>query len=217
MLHVSMVGCGAIGRGVLELLKSDPDVAFDVVIVPEGTMDEARGALSTLAPNVRVATRLADDERRPDLLVECAGHQALQEHVVPALERGIPCLVVSVGALSEPGLADRLEAAARRGNTQVQLLSGAIGAIDALAAARVGGLDEVVYTGRKPARAWVGTPAEKLFDLDALTQPTVIFRGHCTRGRAALSEERQRGGHGIAGRAGPGPHVGEAAGRSGRG
>ncbi len=175
MLHVSMVGCGAIGRGVLELLKADPDVAFDVVIVPEGQMDEARSALSALAPNVRVATGL--DGQRPDLLVECAGHQALEEHIVPALERGIPCMVVSVGALSEPGLVERLEAAARRGNTQVQLLSGAIGAIDALAAARVGGLDEVIYTGRKPARAWSGTPAAELFDLDALTETTVIFEG----------------------------------------
>ncbi|NUO86995.1 MAG: aspartate dehydrogenase, partial [Cupriavidus sp.] len=163
MLHVSMVGCGAIGRGVLELLKSDPDVVFDVVIVPEHTMDEARGAVSALAPRARVATQL--DDQRPDLLVECAGHHALEEHIVPALERGIPCMVVSVGALSEPGMAERLEAAARRGGTQVQLLSGAIGAIDALAAARVGGLDEVIYTGRKPARAWTGTPAEQLFDL----------------------------------------------------
>lgn len=175
MLHVSMVGCGAIGRGVMELLKSDPDVVFDVVIVPEHTMDEARDAVSALAPSARVATHL--DERRPDLLVECAGHHALEEHIVPALERGIPCMVVSVGALSEPGMAERLEAAARRGGTQVQLLSGAIGAIDALAAARVGGLDEVIYTGRKPARAWTGTPAEQLFDLDALTEPTVIFEG----------------------------------------
>ncbi|WP_432262129.1 aspartate dehydrogenase [Cupriavidus sp. TMH.W2] len=175
MLHVSMVGCGAIGRGVMELLKSDPDVVFDVVIVPEHTMDEARDAVSALAPSARVATQL--DERRPDLLVECAGHHALEEHIVPALERGIPCMVVSVGALSEPGMAERLEAAARRGGTQVQLLSGAIGAIDALAAARVGGLDEVIYTGRKPARAWIGTPAEQLFDLDALTEATVIFEG----------------------------------------
>ncbi|MCO4862164.1 aspartate dehydrogenase [Cupriavidus sp. WGlv3] len=175
MLHVSMVGCGAIGRGVMELLKSDPDVVFDVVIVPEHTMDEARGAVSALAPRARVATQL--DDQRPDLLVECAGHHALEEHIVPALERGIPCMVVSVGALSEPGMAERLEAAARRGGTQVQLLSGAIGAIDALAAARVGGLDEVIYTGRKPARAWTGTPAEQLFDLEALTETTVIFEG----------------------------------------
>lgn len=177
MLHVSMVGCGAIGRGVLELLKSDPDVVFDLVIVPEGTMDEARSAVSALAPHARVATHLSEAHGRPDLLVECAGHRALEEHIVPALELGIPCMVVSVGALSEPGLADRLEAAARRGGTQVQLLSGAIGAIDALAAARVGGLDEVIYTGRKPPRAWKDTPAEQRVDLDALDGPTVIFEG----------------------------------------
>jgi len=177
MLHVSMVGCGAIGQGVLELLKSDPDVCFDAVIVPEHAMDKAREAIAPLAPNARVVTRLSTDAR-PDLLVECAGHDALEEHVVPALEQGIDCLVVSVGALSEPGVAERLEAAARRGNAQMQLLSGAIGAIDALAAARVGGLDAVIYTGRKPPRAWKDTPAEQQFDLDALREPTVIFEGN---------------------------------------
>ena len=86
-------------------------------------------------------------------------------------------MVVSVGALSEPGLAERLEQAARRGKTQVQLLSGAIGAIDALSAARIGGLDAVVYTGRKPPFAWKGTPADSAFDLDALAEATVIFEG----------------------------------------
>lgn len=180
MLHVSMVGCGAIGQGVLELLKSDPDVRFDAVIVPEHAMDKAREAIAPLAPHARVTTHLSAsaDGPRPDLLVECAGHDALEEHVMPALEQGIDCLVVSVGALSEPGLAERLEAAARRGHAQVQLLSGAIGAIDALAAARVGGLDAVIYTGRKPPRAWKDTPADGQFDLDALLEPTVIFEGN---------------------------------------
>jgi aspartate dehydrogenase len=112
-----------------------------------------------------------------DLVVECAGHGAIEEHVIPALERGVPCLVASVGALSLPGVAERLEQAARRGRTQAQLLSGAIAGIDARAAARVGGLESVVYTGRKPPQAWKGTPAERECDLDALKAPYCIFDG----------------------------------------
>jgi aspartate dehydrogenase len=177
MLHVSMIGCGAIGVGVMELLKSDPEVTFDLIIVPEAGLAAARAIVSPLAPHARVAASLDPNELRPDLLIECAGHRALEEHILPALERGIPCMVVSVGALSEPGLVERLEAAARRGNTQVQLLSGAIGAIDALAAAKIGGLDSVVYTGRKPPNAWKDTPAEALFDLPNLQTATVIFEG----------------------------------------
>ncbi|RJF96936.1 aspartate dehydrogenase [Noviherbaspirillum cavernae] len=175
MLHVSMIGCGAIGVGVMELLKSDPEVTFDLVIVPENGVDAARSVVSSLAPQAKVAAGL--NGSRPDLLIECAGHRAIEEHIIPALERGIPCMVVSVGALSEPGLVERLEEAAQRGKTQVQLLSGAIGAIDALSAAKIGGLDSVVYTGRKPPYAWKGTPAEDKFDLDKLETATVIFEG----------------------------------------
>ena len=176
MLHVSMIGCGAIGIGVMEILKSDPEVAFDMVVVPEAHMDNARGVVSALAPAARVVSRLGDEH--PDLLIECAGHQAIGEHIIPALERGIACMVVSIGALSEPGLVEKLEAAARKGKTQVQLLSGAIGAIDALAAAKVGGLESVVYTGRKPPQAWKDTPADGMFDLASLTEATVIFEGN---------------------------------------
>jgi len=186
MLHVSMIGCGAIGIGVMELLKSDPEVTFDLIIVPEAHMESARTAVSALAPQARVVDRLNAQDRHPDLLVECAGHHAIEEHIIPALQRGIPCMVVSIGALSEPGLVERLEAAARAGKTQVQLLSGAIGAIDALSAARVGGLDSVVYTGRKPPGAWKDTPADGPFDLDHLQTATVIFEGTRAKQHACI-------------------------------
>jgi aspartate dehydrogenase len=97
--------------------------------------------------------------------------------VIPLLERGVDVALVSVGALAEEGLPERLEAAARAGGAQVTLVSGAIGAIDAIAAARIGGLDEVIYTGRKPPLGWIGSPAEKAVDLKTLARPAVIFEG----------------------------------------
>ena len=88
------------------------------------------------------------------LCLECAGHEALGTHVMEALRRGVECAVLSTGALAEPGLPERLSDAALQGGTQVHLLSGAIGGMDAIAAARLGGLDEVTYTGRKPPSSW---------------------------------------------------------------
>ncbi|MFC3608198.1 aspartate dehydrogenase [Stutzerimonas tarimensis] len=176
MLNITMIGCGAIGIGALELLEKDPDLCVDAVIVPENSEELVRQRLAGFVRPPRVLTALPADAR-PDLLVECAGHRAIEEHVLPALERGIPCLVVSVGALSELGLAERLEAAARRGGTYIELLPGAIGGIDALSAAKVGGLDAVLYVGRKPASAWKGTPAEQVCDLDSISEATVIFQG----------------------------------------
>lgn len=176
MLHIAMIGCGAIGVGVLELLERDPHLYVDAVIVPEASQGRVRQRLAGLRRAPRVLSELPADAH-PDLLVECAGHRAIEEHVLPALARGIPCLLVSVGALSDPVLAARLEVAAERGGTRIELLPGAIGGIDALAAARVGGLESVRYTGRKPARAWLGTPGEQVCDLQRLDEARVIFEG----------------------------------------
>ena len=111
------------------------------------------------------------------LVLECAGHDALTAHVLVALQAGCECAVMSVGALSEEGLPEKLASAASAGNTQVHLLAGAVGGIDALAAAKHAGLESVTYTGRKPPRGWKGSPAEAVVNLDGLTMATVIFEG----------------------------------------
>ncbi|WP_054885722.1 aspartate dehydrogenase [Pseudomonas sp. NBRC 111130] len=176
MLHITMIGCGAIGVAVLELLEHDRQLQVDAVIASPGSEALVAERLARLRRPPQVLTMLPTDAR-PDLLLECAGHRAIEQHVLPALERGIPCLVVSVGALSRAGLVERLEQAAARGDTRIELLPGAIGGIDALSAAKVGGLDTVEYTGRKPAQAWKDTPAEQVCALDSLSEATVIFQG----------------------------------------
>ena len=175
MLNIALIGCGAIGSAMLELLRADSGLRVVAIVVPACGADAARTVAAVLAPQAKIVSSVPVSGI--DLVIEAAGHAAIEEHVITALARGTPCVVASVGALSAPGLPERLEAAAASGGTQVQLIAGAIGAIDALAAARIGGLDSVRYTGRKPPHAWKGTPAEQGRDLDGLTQEAVIFEG----------------------------------------
>lgn len=174
-MRVALIGCGAIGTALLELVQADGELQIAAIVVPAPFGDNTRATCQRLAPQALLTSTVP--QHGIDLVVEAAGHAAIAEHVLPALQRGVPAMVASVGALSAPGLPEQLEAAARAGGTQVQLIAGAIGAIDALAAARIGGLDVVRYTGRKPVHAWAGTPASEAHDLNALTVETVIFEG----------------------------------------
>ncbi|MBB6560754.1 aspartate dehydrogenase [Acidovorax soli] len=177
-LTLAVVGFGAIGEALARALLGDDRVRLAQVVVSPASLDAAQAACAALALDVRVASTLdLGPGQRPDLVVECAGHAAVLAHVLPALRAGIPCAMASVGALHDAELFAQLEAAAQEGGARLQLVSGAIGAIDALAAARFGGLDEVTYVGRKPPLSWTGTPAEQAFDLARLASPQVIFRG----------------------------------------
>lgn len=177
-LHIALVGFGAIGQALARQLGADGRLVLTQVVVRPSPSDALQSAAAQLAPQARVLAALdLSPGQRPDLVVECAGHSAVDAHLVPALQAGIPCVMASVGALHDQALLNRLELAASQGNTRVQLVSGAIGAIDALTAARLGGLDEVTYVGRKPPLSWKGTPAEKVCDLAQLSSPQVIFRG----------------------------------------
>jgi len=169
-----VIGCGAIGRFVLQALASDAAVAVTHLLERAARKD---ALARSLRGRPHVISALSELDAPIDCALECAGHGAVADHVPQLLERGVNVALVSVGALAAPGLPERLEAAARTGGAQLTLVSGAVGGLDAIAAARVGGLEEVVYTGRKPPLGWRGSPAEERVNLDALTQAAVIFEG----------------------------------------
>ncbi len=156
-IEVTLIGFGAIGQALVARLGTSLQARVTHVVVRASRLAETQAVLDGLQqpamawPAGRAVDQVPDNAT---LVLECAGHAALASHVIPALQRGCTCAVLSVGALAKPGLPEQLEAAARHGNTQVHLLSGAIGGIDALSAARLAGLAEVTYTGRKPPAAW---------------------------------------------------------------
>ena len=67
-------------------------------------------------------------------------------------------------------------------NRHVLVPSGAVGGLDVLRAARIGGLDTVELRTTKPPRALRGAPylAAHRIDVDAFHGPTVVFDGPAT-------------------------------------
>ena len=160
-MKIAIVGKGAIAGYLRRAL--DPKVAevAAIIVRPERLRDRPDGD-----PVWR--SSIADLPAGVSLVVDCAGHSGLKAHGVTALSQGLDVATLSLGALADRSLADALNTAAQTGNSRLHLASGAIGALDVLRAARVGGLGKVTYTGRKPPMGWKGSPAETILDLDNL-------------------------------------------------
>lgn len=169
---VALLGYGAIGQEIIKSCRLMPlGPQIDTVIVRRAACQETAHALGS---GIRVCSELPTDI---NLLIECAGHEAVKTTVLDALRSGVESAIVSSGALHDAQLAQDLEQAAIEGRTRLHVLSGAIGGIDALAAAQRLGLDSVVYRGRKPPNAWKGTAAENSIDLTTLHGPVTFFSG----------------------------------------
>lgn len=184
MRRLGLIGAGGMVATILSALADNLHAPLDhlCLLVPPGSEARAEaflaehgaGVANVFAVHTAVAALLTG---APDLVAECAGHAAVRQHGAAVLEGGCDLVVISTGALADDALRSALEAAARRGDARLILSAGAVGGVDALVAARLSGLEEVTYTGRKPPTAWRGTRAERLLDLEGLTGATIFFDG----------------------------------------
>jgi len=184
MKRLGIIGAGGIAELALTSLARALDAPLDhvAILVRPSSQSQARALLDACGATLAHATAIHTDiaallADRPDTVAECAGHTVVREHGEAVLQSGSDLIVISIGALADDALRARLEAAARAGGSRLVLPPGAVGGVDALAAARLSGVEEVIYTGRKPPKAWRGSPAEKLLDLDTLSEAAVFFEG----------------------------------------
>lgn len=174
-MRLGLIGLGAIGGEVVAAADRGelPDVELAAVLVRRQRPPSARGV--TADPDAFFAQRF-------DAVLECAGHQAVRDHGVRALAGGSDLLVTSAGALTDDALLTSLLAAAEQGRRRLVVPSAGIGALDILAGAAQGGLDEVTVTVRKDPLSWKGTAAESQCDLDRLAAPVTLYDGPVREG-----------------------------------
>lgn len=169
-LRVVLIGWGAIGSTVADLLPTD-----GIELVGVGVRTDRQ--LPGLPAPATVITDPADlAALAPDVVAEAAGRDAVVPWGRAALAAGADFVVSSVSAFADPDVLAELRTAAAASGAQIQIQTGALTGVDALVAARPMGLDVVQHRIVKPPAAWKGTPAEDLCDLDALSEPTVFSR-----------------------------------------
>ncbi|HEX6142939.1 MAG TPA: aspartate dehydrogenase [Geminicoccaceae bacterium] len=176
-MRLGIIGYGAIGSVVAEAAtRGDlPGIELASVLVRR-----ERGGLGnrlTADPARFLASRL-------DVVLECAGHQAVRDHGRRCIAAGADLVLTSIGALVDDALRRDLETVAARSGRRLILASAGIGALDILSAAAVGGLETVTITVAKDPSAWWGTEAETLVDLAALDAPVTLFDGPVREGAA---------------------------------
>lgn len=136
--RIGIIGHGAIGARVAA------DIAAGKV---KGATLEAIISRTAIQNAPAAQVEIAEALERCDLLVECAGQEALIEHGEAVLSAGVDLLATSLGALADPHLSQRLLSA---GPGRLFLTSGSIGGLDLLASgARATGYDAVRITTTK--------------------------------------------------------------------
>lgn len=179
-MRLVLVGWGAISRRVSELLPAG--VTLVGVGLRPNSVAELPGGVARVDGPEGLAGLL------PDLVIEAAGRAAVAPWGMAALAAGADFVPTSTSALTDASLMEQLVGAARAAGRQMIIPPGALGGIDALAAAAVLPLAEVRHEIIKPPAAWTGTEAERLCDLTNLTAPFAFFEGTADQAAARFPQ-----------------------------
>lgn len=183
-MKLGLIGQGVVAKQALAAMAEHMDSPLEalVVLARADSADKARDVLGSWRGQVYRELVIVNDvagliEHNPSLVAEAAGHQAVEAFGPALVSAGIDFLMTSAGALASAPLRAALDEASRTGGAKWEICSGAVGGLDILSAARLSGLEDVLYTSRKPPHAWRGTPADKLVNLESLTEAVTFYKG----------------------------------------
>ena len=148
---VGLIGCGAIGTVLAEAIDRKI-VVCDELVVFDTDAAKAQKLKRDLQFRVKIASSV--DEliaSKPKVIVEAAGQQAVRDYYGKLVESNSEIIIMSTGALLS----------LKADEPNVHFPAGAIGGLDAIAAAANAGIDEVTITSRKNPKALGKTNTEE--------------------------------------------------------
>ncbi|MEM4160704.1 MAG: aspartate dehydrogenase [Thermoplasmata archaeon] len=173
-MKVLVIGCGAIGTAITRALHQEKKIEQIFLI---DNKPEYIEALSAKYPKA-VKCSFPEVLGNVGLVIECASQQAVAQYVPTALEHGVDVLILSVGALADDALREKIFALAAEKKARVYIPSGALAGIDAVSAVKGAGIYEITLETRKPPSAFEpGLLAEYGLKREEITKEVVIYEG----------------------------------------
>ncbi|MDI6644365.1 MAG: aspartate dehydrogenase [Methanobacteriaceae archaeon] len=149
-MKVGIVGCGAIANIITNFAVEDK-LGVELKFFYDKDIERAEN-LATLVDGTAVFD-IEDMLDKVDLIIEAAAPDAVEKVIPPILERGINVIIMSVGALMNFELKNRLEKLAIENDAKIYIPSGAIVGLDGMKAASIGKIKKVTLVTRKPPRS----------------------------------------------------------------
>lgn len=183
-MKLAILGYGNIAESLIDHLENILTEPLETLIIlaRESGKEKANALIKKVKSNVArqagvVTSTQALIATQPDLVVECAGHDGVKQSVPLLLSAGIDVVLVSIGAMTDQSLAEKLQLCAKASGAKLILVSGAIGGIDIISSLSIAGDMKIQCTSSKPPLAWKNTNAESLIDLDKLDEANIFFTG----------------------------------------
>ncbi|MCX8173701.1 MAG: aspartate dehydrogenase [Thermoplasmata archaeon] len=173
-MNVLIIGCGAIGTAITRALQQEKKIEKIFLIDNKPEYIEALSTKYAKAVKCEFPRVLED----VGLAIECASQQAVATYVPVVLEHGVDVLVLSVGALADDALREKIFDLAAGKGARVYIPSGALAGIDAVSAVKGAGIYEITLETRKPPSAFEpAILAEYGLKKEEITREVVIYDG----------------------------------------
>lgn len=180
MKKLAIVGCGKLAEIVVDALIGGLLPGYQLM----GTLSRSEGKAKYLAEKItnsncgytctpcRTTAELL--ALKPDYIVESASPAAMKELVLPALENGSSVVTLSIGAFADRPFYEKVMETARKNNSRVHLVSGAIGGFDLMRTASLMGNCTASFDTEKGPNSLKGT---SIYNDSLQSEKQVVFKG----------------------------------------
>lgn len=172
---IAIYGCGKLGNIVARAAQDGLLPEYEIIACCSRTFESALRTAELCGSSAK-ACRSEEEmlELHPDYIVEAASPAAMKRIAVPALEKGISIVTLSIGAFADDAFYEEVCQAALRGGAKVYIASGATGGFDVLQTAALMGDATAEFFNEKGPDALKGTP---VYDDSLQREQKTVFEG----------------------------------------